>query len=167
MADAPFTALAPLDGTYDRTSFDCGAPALNLYLRNYALQNQKKGIVRNYVTTRIGSKAIVAYYSLVYAAIDQKRLPAKLVKGLGKYDLPVMLLARLAVDHREQGEGLGKTLLKDAILRTIQAAEIAGLKLLLVHAKDGAAAEFYRKHGFEPVVDDPLKLFLPVPLTAR
>jgi GNAT superfamily N-acetyltransferase len=167
MADAPFTALAPLDGTYDRTSFDCGAPALNLYLRNYALQNQKKGIVRNYVTTRIGSKAIVAYYSLVYAAIDQKRLPAKLVKGLGKYDLPVMLLARLAVDHREQGQGLGKALLKDAILRTIQAAEIAGLKLLLVHAKDGAAAEFYRKHGFEPVVDDPLKLFLPVPLTAR
>jgi GNAT superfamily N-acetyltransferase len=167
MADAPFTALAPLDGTYDRTSFDCGVPALNLYLRNYAWQNQKKGIVRNYVTTRIGSKAIVAYYSLVYATIDQKRLPAKLVKGLGKYDLPVMLLARLAVDHREQGQGLGKALLKDAILRTIQAAEIAGLKLLLVHAKDGAAAEFYRKHGFEPVVDDPLKLFLPVPLTAR
>src|SRR6478672_1597752 len=167
MADAPFTALAPLDGTYDRTSFDCGVPALNLYLRNYALQNQKKGIVRNYVTTRIGSKAIVAYYSLVYAAIDQKRLPVKLIKGLGKYDLPVMLLARLAVDHREQGQGLGKALLKDAILRTIQAAEIAGLKLLLVHAKDEAAAGFYRKHGFEPVVDDPLKLFLPVPLSSR
>jgi len=75
-------------------------------------------------------------------------------------------LARLAVDHREQGNGLGKALLKDAILRTMQAAEIAGLKFLLVHAKDEAAADFYRKHGFEPVVDDPLKLFLPVPLSS-
>ena len=87
-------------------------------------------------------------------------------KGLGKYDIPLMVLARLAVDHREQGQGLGKALLKDAILRTLQAAEIAVLKLLLVHAKDEAAADFYRKHGFEPVVDDPLKLFLPVPLSS-
>jgi len=166
MAEPAFTSVAPLDGGHDRTVFDCGTPALNLYLRNYALQNQKKGIVRNYVTTPAVSKAVVAYYSLAYAAIGQKLLPAKLVKGLGKYDVPVMLLARLAVDHREQGKGLGKALLKDAILRTMQAAEIAGLKLLLVHAKDEAVSDFYRKHGFEPVVDDPLKLFLPVPLSS-
>jgi GNAT superfamily N-acetyltransferase len=167
MAESEFVAVAPLDGAHDRTVFDCGVPALNLYLRSYALQNQKKGIVRNYVTTRTDSKVVVAYYSLVYAAIDQKRLPPKVVKGLGKYDIPLMVLARLAVDHREQGQGLGKALLKDAILRTIQAAEIAGLKLLLVHAKDEIAADFYRKHGFEPVADDPLKLFLPVLLTSR
>lgn len=166
MADSPFTPLGPLDGGHDRAVFDCGVPALNLYLRNYALQNQKRGIVRNYVTTHIETKIIVAYYSLVYASLDQKLLPAKLAKGLGKYDIPIMLLARLAVDHREQGKGLGKALLKDAILRTMQAAEIAGLKLLLVHAKDEAAADFYRKHGFEPVLDDPLKLFLPVPLSS-
>jgi GNAT superfamily N-acetyltransferase len=166
MVESEFIAVAPLDGAHDRAPFDCGVPALNLYLRNYALQNQKKGIVRNYVTTRAGSKVVVAYYSLVYAAIGQKLLPAKVVKGLGKYDIPVMLLARLAVDHREHGKGLGKALLKDAILRTMQAAEIAGLKLLLVHAKDEASAEFYRKHGFEPVVDDPLRLFLPVPLSS-
>jgi GNAT superfamily N-acetyltransferase len=166
MAEPEFTAPAPLDGGHDRTAFDCGAPPLNLYLRNYALQNQKKGMVRSYLTTRADSKAIAAYYSLVYASIDQKLLPAKLVKGLGKYDVPVMLLARLAVDHREQGKGLGKALLKDAVLRTMQAAEIAGLKLLLVHAKDQAAADFYRKHGFEPLPDDPLKLFLPVLLSS-
>jgi GNAT superfamily N-acetyltransferase len=165
MAESEFTAVAPLDGGHDRTSFDCGVPPLNSYLRSYALQNQRKGIVRNYVTTRADSKVIVAFYSLVFAAIDQKRLPAKLAKGLGKDDIPVMLLARLAVDRREQDKGLGKALLKDAILRTMQAAEIAGLKLLLVHAKDEAAVDFYRKHGFEPVVDDPLKLFLPVPLS--
>jgi predicted N-acetyltransferase YhbS len=99
-------------------------------------------------------------------SLDQKLLPPKLVKGLGKYDIPVMLLARLAVDHREHGKGLGKALLKDAILRTMQAAEIAGLKLLLVHAKDDAAADFCRKHGFEQVLGDPLKLFLPVPLSS-
>jgi GNAT superfamily N-acetyltransferase len=122
--------------------------------------------VPSYVTTLADSKVVAASYSLVFAAIDQKRLPAKVVKGLGKYDIPVILVARLAVDHREQGKGLGKALLKDAILRTIQASEIAGLKLLLVHAKDEAAANFYRTHGFEPVVDDPLNLFLPVPLSS-
>src|SRR5262245_51194504 len=101
MAESEFTAVAPLDGGHDRTPVDCGVPALKLYLRNYALQNQKKGVVRNYVTTRADSKVVVAYYSLVYAVIDQKQLPAKLVKGLGKYDIPVMLLARLAVGYRE------------------------------------------------------------------
>lgn len=166
MADASYSPLVPLDGGHDRTPFDCGVAALNLYLRNYALQNQKRGIVRNYVTTHVESKVIVGYYSLAYASLDQKLLPPKLVKGSGKYDIPVMLLARLAVDRREQGHGLGKALLKDAILRTMQAAEIAGLKLLLVHAKDEAAADFYHKHGFESVLDDPLKLFLPVPLSS-
>jgi GNAT superfamily N-acetyltransferase len=164
MAEPIYAPLSPLEGGHDRTVFDCGVPALNLYLRNYALQNQKRGIVRNYVTTHRNDKTVVAYYSLVYASLDQQRLPQKLVKGLGKYDIPIMLLARLAVDHREQGKKLGQALLKDAILRTMQAAEIAGLKLLLVHAKDEAAADFYRKHGFEPVLGDPLKLFLPVPL---
>lgn len=166
MAEALYSPLAPLDDGHDRTTFDCGVSALNLYLRNYALQNQKRRIVRNYVTTHVGSKVIVGYYSLVYASLDQKLLPSKLVKGLGRYDIPVMLLARLAIDRREQGHGLGKALLKDAILRTMQAAEIAGLKLLLIHAKDDAAADFYHKHGFEPVLDDPLKLFLPVPLSS-
>ena len=166
MAESPYSPLGPLDGNHDRTAFDCGVPALNLYLRSYALQNQKKGIVRNYAATHQESKVVVAYYSLVYASLHQKLLPSKVVKGLGKYDIPIMLLARLAVDHREQGKGLGKALLKDAILRTMQAADIAGLKLLLVHAKDEAATEFYCKHGFEPVLDDPRKLFLPVPVSS-
>jgi GNAT superfamily N-acetyltransferase len=111
-------------------------------------------------------KVVVAYYSLVYAAIGQGQLPAKLVKGLGRYDIPVMLLARLTVDRRETGKGLGKALQKDAILCTIQAALIAGLILLLVHARDEAAADFYRERGFAPVVDDPLKRCLPVPLSS-
>src|SRR5690242_3217925 len=117
MSEPAYSPIAPLDGGHDRSAFDCGVPALNQYLRNYALQNQKRGIVRNYVTTPAGERAVVAYYSLVFAAIDQKILPPKVVKGLGRYDVPVMLLARLAVDRREQGKGLGRALLKDAVLR--------------------------------------------------
>ncbi|MFO0937511.1 MAG: GNAT family N-acetyltransferase [Gemmataceae bacterium] len=164
MTSAAYSPVAPLDGGHDRTAFDCGVPSLNLYLRQFALQNQKKNIVRNYVTTHPSSRSIVGFYSLVFSEIQQSGMPAKRGKGLGQYPIPVMLLARLAVDVREQGKGLGKALLKDAILRTMQAAEIAGLKFLLVHARDAEAADFYRKHGFEPVMDDPLKLFLPVSL---
>jgi GNAT superfamily N-acetyltransferase len=165
MSESPFSPLGLLNRGHDRSVFDCGVTELNFYLRNYALQNQKRGMVRNYVTTHTGNSTIVAYYSLVYASLSQEMLPAKITKGLGKYDIPGMLLARLGVDRREQGKGLGKSLLKDAILRTIMAAEIAGLKLLVVHAKDETAAEFYRKHGFEQIVTDPLKLFLPVPIS--
>lgn len=165
MTESSFTPLGTLTEGHDRTVFDCGVPALNQYLRHYAWQNQKRSIVRNYVTTKEGDAIVVAYYSLVFGSLDQKQLPAKVTKGLGKYDIPIMLLARLAVDHRVQGLGLGKALLKDAILRTMQAAGIAGLKLLLVHAKDIQAAEFYQKYGFEPVLDDALKLFLPIALS--
>jgi GNAT superfamily N-acetyltransferase len=165
MDERPYSPVVALDASHDRDAFDCGVPALNLYLRRFALQNQNRGIVRNYVTTFTGAKSIAGYYSLVYGSIDRKLLPAKLVKGLGKYDVPLMLLARLAVDHRAHGKGLGKALLKDAVLRTTQAAQIAGLKLLLVHAKDESAAAFYQKHGFVPVDDDPLTLFLPAPLS--
>jgi hypothetical protein len=105
-------------------------------------RTQKRGIVRNYETTHTNSKAIVAYYSLVYASLDRKLLPAKPIKGLGKYDIPMMLLARLAVDHHEQGKGPGKALLKDAILRTMQAPEIAGLNFLLLPAKDEPRRSF-------------------------
>ena len=81
MAESEFTPVAPLDGGHDRTPFNCGVPALNLYLRNYALQNQKQGIVRNWATTRADSKVMVAYYSLVYAAIDQTRVSRQTREG--------------------------------------------------------------------------------------
>ena len=164
MAESHYAPISPLDGPHLRDRFECGSLPLDVYLKRYALQNQKRGIVRNYVTTHTGDKSVVAYYSLVYASLDHKLLPPKIVKGLGRYDVPVMLLARLAVDRREQGKGLGKALLKDAVLRTMQAAEIAGLKLLLVHAKDEAASAYYQKHGFVALPDDSLKLFLPIEL---
>jgi N-acetylglutamate synthase-like GNAT family acetyltransferase len=149
-----------LDASHERGPFDCRVPALNAYLKQFALQNQKKGIVRNYVACR--ATQIVAYYSLAYGSVGVTKAPPSLTKGIGKYPIPVMLLARLAVDHREAGQGLGKALLKNAMLRTLQAAEIAGLKAIFVQAKDARAEQFYAKHGFIPSPDDPLHLFFPI-----
>lgn len=155
-----FSPVVLLEAGHDRRHFDCGVEPLNVYLKQYALQNQKKGIVRNYVTCR-GTR-IAGYYSLAYGSVAQSEAPAALSKGIGKYAVPVMVLGRLAVDVREKAQGLGKALLKDAILRTLQAAEIAGLKAIVVQAKDDAAERFYVKHGFLASPDDPFHLFFPL-----
>jgi GNAT superfamily N-acetyltransferase len=154
------SAITPLTASHDRRSFDCGNEPLNVYLKQYALQNQKKGIVRNYVTCR-GAR-IVGYYSLAFGSVSQSDAPPELTKGIGKYPVPVMILARLAVDRRETARGLGKALLKDAVLRTLQAADIAGLKAIFVQAKEEAARQFYEKHGFIGSPHDPLYLFFPI-----
>jgi GNAT superfamily N-acetyltransferase len=155
-----YSPIVLLESGHDRSQFDCGVQPLNIYLKQYALQNQKKSIVRNYVTCR--DKRIVAYYSLAYGSIAQAEAPPALIKGIGKYPIPVMVLARLAVDLREKGQGLGKALLKNAVLRTLQAADIAGLKAIFVQAKDSEAKQFYEKHGFIPSPHDPMQLFFPL-----
>ena len=155
-----YSPVALLQSAHDRGHFDCGEAALNTYLKQYALQNQKKGIVRNYVTCR-GTR-IVGYYSLAYGSAAQADAPPSLTKGIGKYPIPVMILARLAIDLREKGRGLGQALLKDAVLRTLQAADIAGLKAIFVQAKTNEARQFYEKHGFIPSANDPLRLFFPL-----
>ena len=155
-----FRPVVLLESSHDRASFDCGVEPLEVYLEQYALQNQRKGIVRNYVTCR-GAR-VVGYDSLAYGSAAQADAPPALTKGIGKYPIPLMILARLAVDVREKGQGLGKALLKDAILRTLQAAEIAGLKAIFVQAKDPCAEQFYARHGFIPSPGDPLHLFFPL-----
>jgi GNAT superfamily N-acetyltransferase len=157
---AEYTPIALLEPSHNRRQFDCGIEPLNAYLKQYALQNQRKGIVRNYVTCR--DDRIVGYYSLAYGSVAQTEAPAELTKGIGKYPLPVMLLARLAVDLSEKGRGLGKALLKNAVLRTLQAADIAGLKAIFVQAKNDEARQFYEKQGFITSPHDPLQLFFPL-----
>ncbi len=117
-------------------------------------------MIRNYVTCR--GLQIVGYYSLAYGSAAQADVPPVLTKGFGNYPIPLMILARLAVDFREKGQGLGKALLKNAVLRSLQAAEIAGLKAMFVQAKDGDSQRFYAKHGFIPSYNDPLHLFFPL-----
>jgi GNAT superfamily N-acetyltransferase len=157
---AEYSPIALLESVHDRGQFDCGIDPLNVYLKQYALQNQKKGIVRNYVTCR--GVRIVGYYSLAFGSAAQTDARPALTKGIGKYPVPLMLLARLAVDLAEKGQGLGKALLKNAVLRTLQAADIAGLKAILVQAKNSEARQFYEKHGFIPSPRDPLHLFFPL-----
>ena len=143
---------------HDRNAFECGVPALNDYLTKYALQNQKKHAARTYVAIR--GNRIIGYYSLAYGSVSLEEAPESVKSGLPRHPIPVIHLARLAVDLTEQGRGLGAALLKDALLRTIQAAEIAGLRAMLVHAKDNSAKRFYEKFGFEPSPIDAYHLLL-------
>ena len=144
---------------HDRTDFDCEVEALNDYLKKYALQNQKKDAARTYVVT-IGENKIVGYYTLAFGSVSYKEATEEVSTGLGKYPIPVILLARLAVDVSQKGKGLGKALVKDALLRAIQAADIAGLRAFLIHAKDENAKSFYQKFGFLSAPFNELHLFL-------
>ena len=148
----------PLTKSYELAIFDCGVAALNDYLRKYALQNQQNRSARTYVTTR--AKQVVGYYTLAAGSVSRQDVPPRIAKGLGNYPVPIILLARLAVDRSEQGKGLGASLLKDSLLRAVQASDLVGCRAVLVHDKDQAAQAYYRKFDFEPSPMDELHLYL-------
>ncbi len=138
--------------------FDCGQPALNQFLQRFALLNQKANSAQTYVSCL--DKVVVGFYSLAVGSAAPKDTPSRIIKGLAQHPVPVMLLARLAVDLDHQKQGLGQALLKDALLRTAQAADIAGIRCLLVHAKDEAARVWYASWEFEASPTDPYHLYL-------
>lgn len=152
------TGPEPLTATHRVEHFDCGRPALDTFLKRYALTNQQNGTARSYVAHSSGE--VIAYYSLSAASIEIAQASVRVAKGLAKHPIPTTLLARLAVDTREQGHGLGASLLQDALLRHLQAEAVIGSRALIVHAKDEAAIKFYQKFGFEPSPLDPFHLFL-------
>ena len=139
-------------------AFDCGHAALNQFLQRYALVNQKAGSAQTYVCCH--GEVVVGFYSLAVGSVEPQAVPSRVTKGLARHPVPVMVLARLAVDTTHQRQGLGQALLKDALLRTAQAADIAGIRCLLVHAKDNAAQQWYQSWEFEPSPTDPYHLFL-------
>jgi GNAT superfamily N-acetyltransferase len=139
-------------------SFDCGRDELNRYLVRYAWQNQQAGAAQTYVG--LVDDTLVGYYTLAVGHVLREEAPERLTKGLARHPVPIMLLARLATDRRWQGRGIGKALLKDAMLRTLQAANIAGIRALAVHAKDEAARTFYERFDFVPSPTDPMHLFV-------
>lgn len=139
-------------------AFDCGSEELNRFLSRYALQNQQAGASQTYVG--VVNDAIAGYHSLAVGQVSYEGAPQRLTKGLARHPIPIMLLARLAVDKRWQGQGVGKGLLKDAVQRTLQAAGIAGIRALAVHAKDEKARAFYEHFNFVPSPTDPFHLFI-------
>jgi GNAT superfamily N-acetyltransferase len=137
--------------------FDCGNEALNRFLVRFALQNRQAGASQTYVA--LADEQVAGYYTLVVGQVDYDDAPLRLTKGLARHPVPIMLLARLAIAVSFQGRGLGSGLLKDAMLRTIQAAEIAGIRAFAVHAKDDEARGFYEHFDFVPSPTDPYHLF--------
>jgi GNAT superfamily N-acetyltransferase len=138
--------------------FDCGQPALNQFLQRFAIVNQKSNSAQTYVCCSEG--LVVGFYSLVVGSVEPTSAAPRVIKGIPQHPVPVMILARLAVDIPHQRAGLGRALLKDALKRTAQAADIAGIRALLVHAKDEPARQWYLNWEFEPSASDPLHLFL-------
>ena len=139
-------------------AFDCGREALNRFLSRYALQNQQAEASKTYIALN-EEELVVGYYTLVVGQVEYDDAPERLKKGLARHPVPIMLLARLAVAASWQGKGLGSGLLKDALLRTAQAADIAGIRAFGVHAKDDEAKAFYERFDFLPSPSDPYHLF--------
>ena len=138
--------------------FDCGRVALNRFLQRYAWQNQQAGASQTYVG--LVGNSIAGFYTLAVGQVTYDDAPERLTKGLARHPVPIMLLARLATDCRWQKQGVGKALLKDAMLRTLQAANIAGIRAFAVHAKDEEARQFYQHFDFIPSPADPMHLFV-------
>ena len=138
--------------------FDCGNEGLNQFLARFARINQLAGAAQSYVA--VAQERVVGYYSLAVGAVAYDDATGRLSKGLARHPVPIMLLARLAVSVGWQGRGLGAGLLKDAMQRTLQAADIASIRAFVVHAKDENARHFYEHFGFVASPSDPLHLFL-------
>jgi GNAT superfamily N-acetyltransferase len=155
----PLPKVEAISTLHDVNGFDCGGhESLNDWLKRFAFSNQKNESARTYVVHRNGS--VAGYYSISAGSVRVEEAPSRISKGLARHPIPVILLARLAVDKDEKGTGLGKALLKDALLRIAQAADIVGARAVLVHAIDEAARKFYLHFGFEPSPIHDLQLML-------
>lgn len=153
-----FGAIEKLRADHVLEGFDCGKPELNQFLLRHALPNQRADGALTYVLAK--DRKVLGYYSLAAGAASYDQAPGRVRKGLARHPVPVIVLARLAVDRALHGRSLGPALLKDALLRSASAAGTIGARALLVHAKDIEARRFYLHFGFEPSYTDPLHLFL-------
>ncbi len=142
------------------SGFDCEVEPLNVFLKRHALQNQKNNSARTLVATRLDSPEVVGYYSLCAASVEYEQTPERIKKGLARHDVPLILLARLAVDGSCKGQGLGASLLQDAFGRFLKAQETIGARALLAHAKDDSAKAFYEKWGFVATDGLPLHRYI-------
>jgi len=148
---------------HDRANFDCGVPVLNEYLRRYARQNHESGGAKTFVAISPQMpNSILGYYTISPGAIAFAKTPETMTKKLGRYEVPVFRLGRLAVSVTKQGQGLGGDLLLAAGERALAVAEEVGGVALAIDAKDEVAAAWYERLGAVQLLDDPLKLVLPL-----
>jgi GNAT superfamily N-acetyltransferase len=154
---ARLSAPCRLTSEHDLGSFDCGTAALNDWLKRQALKNEASGASRSYVACT--GNIVVGYYCLAAGAIVRDEAPKPMQRNMPD-PIPVMVIGRLAINERYQGQGIGKALLRDAILRVLQAAEIAGVKAILVHAISEDAKRFYLANGFLESPIEPMTLCL-------
>lgn len=157
----------PIGRHHDRKAFDCGDAALNEYLSRYARQNHESGGAKTFVATSSSEPIrILGFYTISPGAIEFSRVPATLTRRLGRHDVPVFRLGRLAVDRSAQGRGLGSDLLLAAGERAVAVAAEVGGVALAIDAKNKEVACWYGRFGALPLLDDPLKLILPLATVA-
>lgn len=151
-----------LSRDHERGEFSCGKGPLDSFIRTLVSQYEKRRLGRTYVVVRPGEKRVLGYYTLASGAVSFENLPAEASKKLPRHPVPVILLARLAVDQSTQGQGLGGFLMADALRRCLSLAEQLGVHAVEVDAIDDQAKAFYQRYGFAALLDDPLHLFLPM-----
>jgi GNAT superfamily N-acetyltransferase len=161
-----YGAPVALGGLHVTDPFDCGKDSLNDYLKRYAGQNERRGGSRTYVIADRGNR-VVGYYTLAVGSIEHVDAPLVVAKGLGQYPIPVIILARLAIDKTIQSQGFGSALLKDAFKRALNVSKEVGVRAVLVHAKDAEARDWYQKKGFIESPTDPFHLLLLVQTIAK
>lgn len=149
-----------LTPSHQLDAFSCGEPSLDEWLRRRALANQTTGASRTFVVSNPAGN-VFGYYGLAAGAVSHQEATSKVRRNMPD-PVPVMILARLAVDQRAQGHRLGGALLQDALLRTLTVAEHAGVRALLVHAIDARACRFYQHYGFQQSALNPMTLMLPL-----
>jgi GNAT superfamily N-acetyltransferase len=157
----------PIARHHDRKAFNCGSVELNDYLSRFARQNHESGGAKTFVAVAPAEPArVLGFYAISPGSVEFARVPGNLTRKLGRYDVPVFRLGRLAIDRSVQGQGLGGDLLLAAGTRALAvAAEVGGIALA-IDAKDEAAARWYARLGALGLLDDPLKLILPLTVVA-
>ena len=160
---AGFSTIEPLAATHELEGFDSGAPSLDHWLKTWACHSHKLGSAKTFVVCLENTRRVVGFHALAAASASKDVVPRRVAAGLSpRHEVSLVLLARLAVDKRYQGRKLGKALLRDAMVRTLVAADQIGVVAMVVQAKDDEAYRFYEHFGFLPSPLKPGQMFIPL-----
>ena len=154
--------IEQLGKDHERSDFSCGKSSLDDFIRSRVSQYEKRRLGKTFVAVRQDSKQVLGFYTLAAGAVAFKQLPSDRSRKLPRHPVPVVLLARLAVDKSIQGLRLGEALLLDALQRSLDLSQGLGIHAVEVDAIDETAAAFYAKYGFSPLIDNPLHSHLPI-----